>query len=117
MGRSILSMMLDKIVQHQRATYTADAGGGRTPTYATINANAPACIAPLAADPVASAAFERQDIVTSHAIYTDSDLAVKAKDRITHGSDEYIVAGSMKFDNSFVANVTVYVIAADLRIP
>ncbi len=108
--------MLDRTVTHKRPDYTADASGARTATYATQNSGVPASIAPMAADPISASAFDRMDIVTSHAIYTDSDIGVKAKDQIIDGTDVYEVKGAMKFENTMVANVTVYVVAADLRI-
>jgi hypothetical protein len=108
--------MLDRTVTHKRPDYSArDSSGAPTPSYNTLNADVPACIAPMAADPVSAAAFDRKDIVTDFAIYTDSNLGVKAKDEIVDGTDVYQVEGAMEFRNTMVANVTVYVIAANLR--
>lgn len=96
-----------------------DAGGGRTPTFATENADVPAAIWPMSANPPLAEAFDRMDIVTSHAICVDADLAVKADDRITDDGEAgvyYLVSGAMKFANDKVMkNTTIYVIAADLR--
>ena len=118
MARSILRSILDKTVSHKRAVYTSDAGGGRTPNYSNVLATSvPASIWPMAANEAIANAFDRMDIVTTHAICTDRDLGVKAdQDIIVHGTDIYKVAGAMKFENTLVANVTVYVVAADLRI-
>lgn len=116
MSRSILRSLLDRTVQHYHPTYTADASGARTPSYATVaNADVPAAIWPVAYDPVMAAAFDRADIVCDHVILTDSDLGAKAKDKVTNGDDEYLVNGVMAFRNSMVANVTVYCMGATKR--
>ncbi len=109
--------MLDRTVQHKRASYTAGSSGAQGATYATQTADVPASIWPMGANPLIADAFKRMDIVTTHAICTDRDISAKAEDIITEGSDTYLVSGSMKFANSFVANCVVYVLAADLRIP
>lgn len=101
---------------HQRPAYTADAGGGRTAAYSTIASAVPVSVWPMGHNFALSEAFKRMDIVTDHAICTDRDLAAKAKDKIVIGTDEYIVEGSMKFEDPTVAPVTVYVMAVNKRI-
>ncbi len=117
MARSRLRSMLDRTVQHKRPSYAPDAMGGRTPTYAVLTADVPASIWPMAANPMLANAFDRKDIVTDYAICTDRDISAKAKDEIVDADGSiYLVEGSMKFENTMVENVTVYVMAANLRI-
>jgi hypothetical protein len=119
-----LRSRLGKRITHRHAaTYTTDAGGGRTPNYTVVAANLPCSIWPLASDPKLSEAFSRMDIVTTHALCFDQDLGVKVNDLLITGDgtvdgagDKYLVAGAIKFEDPTVANVTVYLVAADLRI-
>ena len=120
MANRRLRALLDRVIQHQRpSSYTVDGGGGRTPVPATVNANEKAAIWPMSSVPELATAFDRRDIVVSHVVCCENDLAVKADDRITDDSESgvyYLVKDAMKFQNDKVMrNTTVYVIAADRR--
>lgn len=115
MSRSILTAMLDKTVQHQRLTAVADGSGasGGTPTASTINANVKAAIWPTSM--MRESPFARMDLLGTHAILTDRDLAAQPEDRISYDGKYYIVKGAGLFSMASISPVTVYLMDTELR--
>jgi len=114
-SRTILTSMLDKVVQHQRMTPVADGSGasGGIPTPSTINVDVPAAIWPTSM--MRESPFMRVDFVGTHAILTDRDLAAQPEDRISYDSKYYIVKGAGLYSMSTISSAQVYVMDTELR--
>jgi hypothetical protein len=109
-----LRTMLDRTADVQAPTYTKDAGGVTTPSFADLYSDEPCAIWPASNAVVES--YHRRDIIVSHQIAFGRDLGLTAKHRISEGGVYYLVKGVNNFANSSVMTGGVYVYDVEQRI-
>lgn len=109
----MLAAMLDKTGTLQRATNNKDASGGAVPSWAASFTSVPCSVWPKGSG--LESVFQRNDIVGTHVIATDTDYGCKANDRWLVGGVYYIVNGVEPFSNASVSAETLFVYDCTLR--
>lgn len=112
--RSRIRALLDQTGTHERNSPTKTTSGADTAAWSTVNANVPIAIWPI--DTQVANDFSRRDIVVTDSVCTDSDIGARPADRITVGSDYYIVKGLEPYSNTkLMAGAKVYVMHCEKR--
>ena len=98
--RGLLRHLLSFTANHQRPTYTADAMGGQTAVYATVNSKIKCALIPVASE--LSESYARRSIVVTHQIVTDVDCEATDGDRFVIGTAYYVLKGLSPFACDYV---------------
>lgn len=109
----MLSALLDKTADHQRAVSSDDGSLGTVRTWSTIVSGFPCAIWP--AGGIIARDFYKREIIGDHLVATDRDLAVKPKDRLLIDGDYYLVNGFQNFSNAGVSAEVVYLVDCSKR--
>lgn len=86
-----LATLCTSVADVQRNTVTAQPGGGRVNTWATVFAAQPCSIQPASASVIDN--FNRREIRVSHAVYFPTLLALQENDRFNDGTYVYVYKG------------------------
>ena len=114
-----LSALLDRTLNLERQTITADASGGSVRSFSVILANVPCAIAPASASVVAD--YARLDMIVNYTLYTTTDLdtlisgGVQLGDRFADGSNHYLVKAVKKSANAVISAELLYEIDCEMR--
>ena len=115
-----ISALLDQRLTIQRQQVTSDASGGSIRTYAALASGVPFSISP--ASPVISTDYARRDMIVDHRAYTTADLdtilsgGLRLGDRLTDGTNFYLVKAVKKSANSLVSNEVLYEADCERRV-
>jgi hypothetical protein len=114
-----LTALLDRTMNLERQTATADGSGGTVRTFAAILTNVPCALTPAAASVVAD--YARLDMIVNYTVYTTADLDIlvtggaQLGDRFTDGSVHYLVKAVKKSANALITAEPLYEIDCESR--
>lgn len=114
MARTRVTGRLDKRATHQRNVTTKDANGGDVAAWSTIASDVPVSVEGI--DTELRNDYAQRRIVVTHGIITDSDIGVRAQDRLVINGVNYVVHGLDPAGNSHFANYVSYMMHCQQQI-
>ena len=114
-----LTALLDRLLNYERQTPTADASGGTIRTFSAILTNVPCAIAPASASIAAD--YARRDMIVDYQVFTTTDLdtvvptGAKLGDRLTDGSVYYLIKAVKKSANKQITREVLYELDCERR--